>query len=222
MTEKRLTAVILAGGRGTRLGELAEETPKPLLNVHGNPLLGDGVGFALALGATRVVIAAGHRAEKIDEARKKFKVDTVLVTDRISQPGKRILGVLAARDFVEGDMVVFDADYIFHRDVADAVRNGTYSDVTVHAADSKSSWMAQDVVVRFADQYRLVDMVKTEGTKERLEANALYFNSLVYCPEHVLEEFFLVAERIAAIEGPGGQHLEDAVLAFNKNGSVRA
>ncbi len=221
MTKKRLTAVILAGGRGTRLGELTEETPKPLITVNDKQLLSYGVGFAHALGASRIIISASYMTEKLDEARKKFKIETVLVTDRIFQPGKRILGILAARDLVEGDLVIFDADYIFHKDIADAVRRGTYADMTVHAADSKSPWMAQDVIARFTDQYRLIDMIKTEGTQKNLSANELYFNSLLYCPAHVLEDFFSAAECAAAIEGPGGQHLEDAVLVFNRNKPVR-
>jgi len=48
-------AVILAGGRGTRLGPLTDATPKPMLELHGRPFLDylfeqlAGQGFARAL-----------------------------------------------------------------------------------------------------------------------------------------------------------------------------
>ncbi len=32
-------AVILAAGRGTRMGELTTETPKPMLTISGKPIL---------------------------------------------------------------------------------------------------------------------------------------------------------------------------------------
>ncbi len=219
MPDKPRTVIILAGGRGSRLGSLTEETPKPLVKVQGRPLLSYGVGFAHALGASRIIISAGHMAEKLDEARKEFTIDTTLVTDAIAEPGRRILGILAARDFVEGDLIVFDADYIFHQEVASALRNNMSTDVTVHTADRKSIWMTQDVVARFTDQFRLVDLVKTEGTKETLEGNELYFNSLFYCPQQNLEDFFNSASHTAFIEK--GDHLEDAVQAYNRDAIVR-
>lgn len=219
MADKPLTVVILAGGHGSRLGSLTQEMPKPLVKVQGRPLLSYGVGFAHALGASRIIISAGHMADKLEEARKQFAIETVLVTDPILEPGRRILGILAARDSVEGDLIVFDADYIFHQKVADVLRNDMNIDVTVHAADSKSTWMVQDVVARFTDQYRLVDLVKTEGTKETLDINELYFNSLLYCPQRSLENFFNSTSHTAYVEK--ANHLEDAVQAYNKNAVVR-
>ena len=34
-----MKAVILAAGKGTRMGDLTEETPKPMLPVEGRPIL---------------------------------------------------------------------------------------------------------------------------------------------------------------------------------------
>ena len=115
MPDKPRTVIILAGGRGSRLGSLTEETPKPLVKVQGRPLLSYGVGFAHALGASALLSPQVTWRKKLDEARKEFTIDTTLVTDAIAEPGRRILGILAARDFVEGDLIVFDADYIFIR-----------------------------------------------------------------------------------------------------------
>lgn len=221
MIEKSLTAVILAGGRGTRLGALTKGIPKPLVEVQGHPLLGYSVGFAHALGASRIVIAGSYLAEKLQSARKQFAIETILVTDSVFDPGKRIFGVLAARDFVEGDLVVFDADYIFHQEIADALRGSTYTEVTIHAADRISPWMTQDVVARATGGSRLMDLVKTKGTKKNLAFNELYFNSLLYCPQQHLANFLRVVESTAAIEGMGGQHLEDAIQAYNKTNIVR-
>ena len=60
-------AVLLGAGRGKRLGALTERTPKPMLEVAGQPLIGHIVG---ALGANKVrdiAIVTGYLASQIDD-----------------------------------------------------------------------------------------------------------------------------------------------------------
>lgn len=74
-------AVILVGGRGTRLGALTAATPKPLVDVAGHPFL-DVLLFALGRhGFDRIVLLAGFAAEAIEayaaatQARSRFGLD---------------------------------------------------------------------------------------------------------------------------------------------------
>lgn len=62
------TAVILAAGRGTRMGALTAARPKPLLTVRGQSLIERIVrGFAAA-GITRAVIVTGYLGAQIEAA----------------------------------------------------------------------------------------------------------------------------------------------------------
>ncbi|HTW43291.1 MAG TPA: sugar phosphate nucleotidyltransferase [Solirubrobacteraceae bacterium] len=67
---------ILAGGRGRRLGELAREVPKPLLEVAGEPFLLHQLRLLAAGGAREAVICVGHRGELIESriGRERFGV----------------------------------------------------------------------------------------------------------------------------------------------------
>lgn len=56
---------ILAGGRGTRLGERAREVPKPLLEVAGEPFLFHQLRLLAGHGVREAVICVGHRGEMI-------------------------------------------------------------------------------------------------------------------------------------------------------------
>jgi N-acetyl-alpha-D-muramate 1-phosphate uridylyltransferase len=58
---------ILAGGLGTRLGEKVEQTPKPLLEVAGEPFLVHQLRLLAANGAREVVLCVGYLGEKIEE-----------------------------------------------------------------------------------------------------------------------------------------------------------
>lgn len=60
-------AVVLAGGRGTRLGPLTDDTPKPLLDVGGRPFLGFLLRDLSFKGVERVLLTVGYRWERIGE-----------------------------------------------------------------------------------------------------------------------------------------------------------
>ncbi len=57
---------ILAGGLGTRLGERVAETPKPLLEVAGEPFLLHQLRLLARHGAERVVLCVGYLGERIE------------------------------------------------------------------------------------------------------------------------------------------------------------
>jgi dTDP-glucose pyrophosphorylase len=62
------TAVVLAAGRGTRMGSLTAATPKPLLAVAGRALIEHVLsGLALA-GVQRAIVVTGYRGEQIEAA----------------------------------------------------------------------------------------------------------------------------------------------------------
>ncbi|MBT3959889.1 MAG: NTP transferase domain-containing protein [Gemmatimonadales bacterium] len=58
-------AVVLVGGKGTRLGGLTSETPKPLLDVGGRPFLEWVLARLGRQGIDRVVLTAGYRVEAL-------------------------------------------------------------------------------------------------------------------------------------------------------------
>jgi bifunctional UDP-N-acetylglucosamine pyrophosphorylase/glucosamine-1-phosphate N-acetyltransferase len=56
-------AVILAAGKGTRLREVTQDLPKPLLPLHGKPLIGHVVDSLRAAGFGRFLLVVGYRHE---------------------------------------------------------------------------------------------------------------------------------------------------------------
>lgn len=59
------TALILAAGRGSRLAPLTDDIPKPLLDIHGQPLIAHQLQWLAAAGITRVVINLFHLGQQI-------------------------------------------------------------------------------------------------------------------------------------------------------------
>jgi MurNAc alpha-1-phosphate uridylyltransferase len=60
------TAVILSAGLGTRMRPLTLETPKPLLNLGGQPILAHAIERLRAAGVRRLIVNAHHLAGQIE------------------------------------------------------------------------------------------------------------------------------------------------------------
>ena len=58
-------ALLLAAGRGTRLGEATRETPKPMLRVRGKPVLERHVEQLAAAGIEEIWINLHHQGQVI-------------------------------------------------------------------------------------------------------------------------------------------------------------
>lgn len=65
-------AVVLAAGRGSRLGEITETTPKPLLEVGGQPMIAHVLEGIRVAGIFEVVIVTGYRPADIEDATWGF------------------------------------------------------------------------------------------------------------------------------------------------------
>jgi UDP-N-acetylglucosamine diphosphorylase / glucose-1-phosphate thymidylyltransferase / UDP-N-acetylgalactosamine diphosphorylase / glucosamine-1-phosphate N-acetyltransferase / galactosamine-1-phosphate N-acetyltransferase len=59
------TAVVLAAGRGTRMREMTNDIPKPMIEVRGKPVLQHIVEGLRHAGVRRFVIIVGYHAERV-------------------------------------------------------------------------------------------------------------------------------------------------------------
>jgi dTDP-glucose pyrophosphorylase len=60
-------AVVLAAGRGARMGELTEQVPKPMLPLDGKPLLEHVLGSLRQADFGEVLLVTGYRREIIEQ-----------------------------------------------------------------------------------------------------------------------------------------------------------
>jgi NDP-sugar pyrophosphorylase family protein len=65
--EELVKAIILAAGKGTRMRELTNELPKPMLKVHDKPILQHIIEGIAAAGVKEFFIITGFKAEVIED-----------------------------------------------------------------------------------------------------------------------------------------------------------
>jgi NDP-sugar pyrophosphorylase family protein len=82
----RATAVILAGGLGTRLRPVVADVPKVLAPVGGRPFLAWNLELVAAAGIRRAVLCTGHLADQIEAAFGTRFGDVALVYSRETEP----------------------------------------------------------------------------------------------------------------------------------------
>jgi D-glycero-alpha-D-manno-heptose 1-phosphate guanylyltransferase len=75
----QVTAVVLAGGFGTRIRHLLPNLPKPMAPVAGRPFVEWVVRFLAAQGIRNVLISTGYLAEKIEAYFRRARIGAVSV-----------------------------------------------------------------------------------------------------------------------------------------------
>lgn len=106
-------AIVLAGGRGTRLGLLTQHTPKPLLPVAGKPFLAYLLWLLAQQGVSELVLSVGYLSESIIHALGDG-----------SQFGVRIRYAVEETPLGTGGAVRFAASFLPFPDNAFFVLNG--------------------------------------------------------------------------------------------------
>ena len=111
-------AVILAGGRGTRLAERLNGRPKPLIDVNGLPLLERQLSALSAHGVEEVLVLVNHAAEQIERfvADRDFGCRVRLIDD--GEPRGTAGAVLACMDALAESFFVIYGDTLFDVDLA--------------------------------------------------------------------------------------------------------
>ena len=120
MTTKIDRAVILAAGRGTRMRELTNDVPKPMIEVRGKPVLQHIVEGLRDAGVRRFVIIVGYHAETVRNFfgdGRRHNVDIDYVTQTVQDGTGRVVNL--ARSFAGdapfilsyGDILVSPVNY---------------------------------------------------------------------------------------------------------------
>jgi D-glycero-D-manno-heptose 1,7-bisphosphate phosphatase len=153
-------ALILAGGRGTRLGELTRTTPKPLLRVAGRAFLDYVVENLWRHGFQDIVILAGFEGKKIQRWAQKvwprLKIKVVVEAEPAGTAG----ALMTAADLMDAEFLLLNGDTFFDINLLDlAVANFDSDWIAALALCERSEYrdsgvveLARERIYSFADR----------------------------------------------------------------------
>ncbi len=75
-----MKAMIMAAGKGTRLGKISETVPKSLLDINGKTLLRHAVENCTAFGFDDIIVNVHHLADMVEEEIVKLRKDGFRIT----------------------------------------------------------------------------------------------------------------------------------------------
>jgi dTDP-glucose pyrophosphorylase len=205
-------AVVLAAGRGTRMRELTNDLPKPMIEVRGKPVLQHIVEGLRDAGARRFLIIVGYHAEMVRNFfgnGQRHNVDIDYVTQTVQDGTGRVVNL--ARSFAGdapfilsyGDILVSPVNY---KRVVD-LPNDVEAIITVTRGEDVSKGGA----VFVNEQMELVDL--REKPKPG-EPTSPWYNAGLYAFRATIFEF------IAKLEpSPRGEYeLTDAIRDLAHSG----
>ena len=102
------TAVILAAGRGTRLGL---DIPKGLLEVDGQRLVPRSIEMLRACGVQRIIVVTGFAASHYERALRSHR-DVILVHNPHVESGS-LSSLQAAADLIQCDFLLLESDLVY-------------------------------------------------------------------------------------------------------------
>jgi D-glycero-alpha-D-manno-heptose 1-phosphate guanylyltransferase len=147
------TAIILAGGLGTRLRSAVPELPKPMAPVNGRPFLAHLMDYWIGQGVERFVFSVGYKKDVIlDHFGSNYQGTplTYVVEDEPLGTGG---GVVSAAQGMIAPFLVLNGDTFF--EVA-------LSDLQEFHSDRESSWTFALFQANEVDRYLGMD-IKADG-----------------------------------------------------------
>ena len=85
------SAIILAGGLGTRLQGVVKDLPKPMAPINGKPFLTYLLDYLIYYGYTKVILSVGYLHEKIEDyfrnRYKSIEIDYAVETEPLGTGG---------------------------------------------------------------------------------------------------------------------------------------
>lgn len=167
-----MQGLILAAGRGSRLGGHGAETPKCLLEVARRPLIEHQLAACADAGIAPVAIVLGYCA---DEVRHVVGIRAEYLQNPRWATTNSIYSFWQARDWLKGSLVVMNCDILFEPAMLSKLL-ATGGDALVY--DSDSGRGMEHMKVKVVDG-RVVDMGKEMPVEESSGENVgiLYFTA---------------------------------------------
>jgi dTDP-glucose pyrophosphorylase len=211
MSQTVTKAVILAAGRGSRMGELTREIPKPMVEVCGKPILRYIVDGLRDAGIRKILVVVGYRKEVVQDHFQDGSAFGIQITyaEQVAQDGTGKAVELAkafcgSDPFIlsYGDILVDSSCYIPLTRPDDAELM-----LTVRYTDDVSKGGA----VYVNDAFEVVDLWEKQPPGQ---ANTCWYNAGIYTFKSTIFSYLARLQK-----SPRGEYeLTDAIRATAQDG----
>jgi L-glutamine-phosphate cytidylyltransferase len=113
-------AILIAAGRGKRLGTHTDEIPKCMVEVAGKPILGWVWDALSSVGVDELVVIRGYRGDVLEQFVRTLVPKAIFVDNREWETNNILLSLACARRYLDAPCYMTYSDIVFTRGVARA------------------------------------------------------------------------------------------------------
>ncbi|ODS37151.1 hypothetical protein BEH94_02650 [Candidatus Altiarchaeales archaeon WOR_SM1_SCG] len=159
-------AFILAGGKGTRMRPLTYEIPKPLIPLHGRPIIEHQIEHLKKFGIEEVILGLGYGAEKIiahfaDGRSAGVKIKYVVEKEELGTAGPMLL----AKDYLDETFVMLNGDVLSKVDLHEMydshITSGAAATIALKEVDDPTAFgvakLRGNKILKFIEKPKLED-----------------------------------------------------------------
>lgn len=158
-----MQAIILAGGKGTRLKSLSNSTPKLLMPFSDKPLIDHLIIYLKKNGIDNIIICTGHLADGIEEYINRSNYDIQIKLSRESKPLGTAGALHLIKDFLENEFFVLYGDVYTTINLQKMFKFHKKKKADVTMALHKSDHSQDSTVVRTDKNNKLLSLVEKPG-----------------------------------------------------------
>lgn len=191
-----IQAVILAAGRGSRMGELTKDIPKPLLPIGEKTIIEYILDALHVCGIFDVIIVTGYKGNSIkNKIKNQYKnCSLTYVHNDGFEASDNLYSLWLARQHIIDGMLFLNGDTLFHKDILAEVLNNFHEDCVL--VDSKRTEEKNPIVIH-ENESRLVEIGHTISRDSHGVASGIYKLSKTTCERYFQEagKFFTQGPR---------------------------
>jgi len=162
MVDRKIKAVILAAGVGSRIKPLIDNCPKSLLKINGKTILEMMISHIQTCGISEVVFVLGYLQDQIKNYVKTQFPDLVVhfITNEKYEVTNTGYSLMLTKNFVlDSTFIKFDADVVFDINILKSLIASEYDNCL--CIDKNINLDAEEIKVIIRDKNRVVKASKT-------------------------------------------------------------
>ena len=144
-----MQAIMLAAGKGSRLGKYTKNNTKCMLDVHGETLLERAIDALLEAGIKDFILVLGYKKDNVKKFIKEKELDKKInityVDNDVYDTTNNIYSLYLAKDYlIQDDTILLESDLIYDKSIIKKLVNSKYESAALIA--KYEEWMDGTVV----------------------------------------------------------------------------
>lgn len=202
------TAVILAAGMGTRLGERTKNHPKGMLVIEKKPIVEESICKLIETGIEEIVIGTGYLAEAYAGLALQYPQIKCVRNDKYEKTGS-MYTLYNLKDHISSDILLLECDLIYEKSSLQLLIKNKEPDVILA---NELTGSKDEVFIETDENHLLVNM-----SKNRQNLNGIYAE-LVGITKISYKTFQAMCDYAAAsLDVRPKLNYEDALVGISKN-----